>query len=71
MIEPPRFRAVLDTNVVLAAQLSRNPASPTMELLQRWRRKEFRYQQQVGILDGLHFLYLVRGDVPRLFPRSS
>ncbi len=148
MTEPPRLRAVLDTNVILAALLSRNPTSPTMELLQRWRKKEFTllfcadllveyrekliakkvqaerrtwflrglagrgvlvplspadivprvpadpdddvflacalaggathlvtydphllslqetYQQQVGILDGLHFLYLLRGDVP-------
>ncbi len=155
MTDQPRLRAVLDTNVILAALLSRNPASPTMELLQRWRRKEFDllfcadllleyreklivkkvrperriwflrslagrgvlvplspadiiprvpadpdddvflacalaggathlvtydphllslneiYQQQVGILDGLHFLYLLRGDVRPSSPRVS
>jgi len=32
---------VLDTNVILAALLSRNPRSPTLEILHRWRRGEF------------------------------
>jgi putative PIN family toxin of toxin-antitoxin system len=35
------LRAVLDTNVPIAAHLSRNPASPTMELLERWRSGQF------------------------------
>ena len=42
--EPPRrseLRAVLDTNVPIAAHLSRNPRSPTIELLARWRSGEF------------------------------
>lgn len=39
--EPRRLRAVLDTNVILAALLSRNPRSPTLEILRRWRRGEF------------------------------
>jgi len=30
MTEVSRFRVVLDTNVILAALLSRNPASPTV-----------------------------------------
>jgi putative PIN family toxin of toxin-antitoxin system len=148
MTEAPRFRAVLDTNVILAALLSRNPTSPTVELLHRWRNDEFTllhcadlllqyqekltakriqpehrlgflgsliakgisvklapsdivpsvpadpdddvvlacaliggathlvtydphllvlaemYRQQVSILDGLHFLYILRGDRP-------
>ncbi len=34
-------RAVLDTNVVLAAHHSRNPASPGVEILDRWERGEF------------------------------
>ena len=34
-------RAVLDTNVVVAAALSRNPASPNTELLQRLAQGEF------------------------------
>ncbi|MBE2235518.1 MAG: putative toxin-antitoxin system toxin component, PIN family [Anaerolinea sp.] len=35
------LRAVLDTHVVIAAHLSRNPRSPTIELLARWRAGEF------------------------------
>jgi predicted nucleic acid-binding protein len=34
-------RAVLDTNVVLAAHRSPNPASPNRELFERWRLGEF------------------------------
>ncbi|MBK9093725.1 MAG: PIN domain-containing protein [Anaerolineae bacterium] len=36
-----KFRAVLDTNVPIAAHLSRNSRSPTVELLERWRAREF------------------------------
>lgn len=36
-----RLRAVLDTNVFLSAFLSRNPTSPTKEILQRWQAGEF------------------------------
>lgn len=36
-----RLQAVLDTNVFVAAHLSKNPNSPAMELLRRWRRGEF------------------------------
>ncbi len=42
--KPPEhgeLRAVLDTNVAIAAHLSRNPRSPTVELLARWRAGEF------------------------------
>lgn len=35
------LRAVLDTNVPIAAHLSRNPHSPTIELLARWRGGQF------------------------------
>ena len=35
------LRAVLDTNVVIAAHLSKNPRSPTRELIRRWRQGEF------------------------------
>lgn len=46
MIEtvPPQrtmLRAVLDTNIPIAAHLSRNPRSPTIELITRWRAGEF------------------------------
>lgn len=36
-----RPRAVLDTNVFLSAFLSRNPTSPTKEVIQRWQAGEF------------------------------
>ncbi len=36
-----KIRAVLDTNVIIAALKSRNPSSPTRELLQRWENGEF------------------------------
>ena len=35
------FRAVLDTNVVLAAHRTENPRSPNREVLDRWGRREF------------------------------
>ena len=38
---PGGLRAVLDTNVPIAAHLSRNAHSPTIELLERWRNGEF------------------------------
>lgn len=41
-----RIRAVFDSNVYVAAYLSKNPRSPNKELFR----------------DGLHFLYVVRGD---------
>ena len=36
-----RLRAVLDTNVYVSAFLSRNPASPTRELIERWKGNEY------------------------------
>ncbi len=39
MIE--KLRAVFDTNVIIAAFRSRNPRSPTVELLNRWQANEF------------------------------
>ena len=41
MTERIPIRAVLDTNVPIAAHLSRNPRSPTVELIERWRAGEF------------------------------
>jgi predicted nucleic acid-binding protein len=38
---PGTLRAVLDTNVVLAAQLSPHGTSPSLEILDRWHRREF------------------------------
>lgn len=36
------LRAVLDTNVIVAALKSKNPKSPTIELLDRWSAGEFK-----------------------------
>lgn len=41
MTKEHRLRAVLDTNVVVAALRSRNPSSPNAELLRRWQTGEF------------------------------
>lgn len=41
MTDKPLLRAVFDTNVIIAALKSRNPNSPTVELLKRWRNDEF------------------------------
>ncbi len=39
--ESSRLRAVLNTNVIISALGSRNPSSPTVELLRRWEQREF------------------------------
>lgn len=36
-----KLRAVFDTNVFVSAVLTRNPESPTRELLERWAEDEF------------------------------
>jgi len=36
-----RLRAVFDTNVFVSAVLSRNPTSPTKELIERWTAGDF------------------------------
>jgi putative PIN family toxin of toxin-antitoxin system len=53
--------AVLDTNVIVAAFLTRQPGSPTREILERWRRGEFRLlysddllAEVAGTLDERH-----------------
>lgn len=38
---PPVCRAVLDSNVLIAAQRSANPHSPNRELIERWQAHEF------------------------------
>ena len=35
------IRAVLDTNVFISAALSKNPSSPTRELIELWKQGEF------------------------------
>ncbi|MCS6910740.1 MAG: PIN domain-containing protein [Anaerolineales bacterium] len=56
------FRAVFDTNIAIAALKSRSPNSPSRELLQLLNLGSF--YLGIRLLDGLHFLYTVRGDTP-------
>jgi len=56
-----RFRAVLDTNVFVSAFLSRNPSSPTKELIQRWQADEFTLLVCDALLDEISEKLLERG----------
>ncbi len=47
----PACRAVLDTNVVLAAQRATNPASPNREILDRWKLGEFALLYSADIIN--------------------
>ncbi len=38
-----KLRAVIDTNVLLAARRSSHPASPNIEIFDRWQRREFTF----------------------------
>ena len=46
----PDLRAVLDSNVIIAAQRSPRFESPNRELLQRWQRSEFQLLFSTDIL---------------------
>lgn len=48
-----RLRAVLDTNVFVSAFLSRNPTSPTRELMRRWLAGEFIVLMSEALLNEL------------------
>jgi len=50
MINPKQFRAVFDTNIIIAAHLTRNPRSPTRELLERWKNEEFELAYSTALL---------------------
>ena len=47
---PGSLRAVLDTNVVIAARLSPHATSPTVEILDRWQQREFRFLYSLDTL---------------------
>ena len=47
---PGPLRAVLDTNVLLAARLSSHPASPNVEILDRWQHREFTFLHSLDTL---------------------
>ena len=45
------LRAVLDTNVVLAARRSSSPHSPNTEIIVRWLHREFTWLVSYDILE--------------------
>jgi len=59
--ERQRLRAVFDTNIFVAAHLSKNPQSPTMELLRRWRQKEFELLYSDDLLVEIDEKFSARG----------
>jgi putative PIN family toxin of toxin-antitoxin system len=61
-----RLRAVLDTNVFLSAFLSRNPTSPTKEVIQRWQAGEFVLLVSDKLVEELAEKLLARGIDPAL-----
>lgn len=64
-----KLRAVLDTNVPVAAYLSRNPRSPTKELIDRWRNEEFVQLYSDGTLNELKQKFTEKGIDPLLVDR--
>lgn len=61
---PAPIRAVLDTNVPIAAHLSRNPHSPTIELIDRWRAGEFVQMYSDDTLAELQEKFIARQIAP-------
>jgi putative PIN family toxin of toxin-antitoxin system len=56
-----RLRAVFDTNIYVAAYLSKNPNSPTVELLQRWLQGEFELLYSDDLLAEIDEKFSARG----------
>lgn len=59
--ERRRLRAVFDTNIFVAAHLSKNPDSPTAELLKRWRQNEFELLYSDDLLVEIEEKFSARG----------
>jgi len=59
--ERQRLRAVFDTNIFVAAHLSKNPQSPARELLRRWRQREFELLYSDDLLVEIDEKFSVRG----------
>lgn len=59
--ERRRLRAVFDTNIFVAAYLSKNPDSPTMELLRRWLQGEFELLYSDDLLVEIDEKFSARG----------
>jgi len=61
MTERRRLRAVFDTNIFVAAYLSKNPNSPTVELLTRWRQGELELLYSDDLLVEIDEKFSARG----------
>ena len=59
--DPKRLRAVFDTNIFVAAYLSKNPHSPTIELLRRWRQGQFELLYSDDVLVEIDEKFSTRG----------
>jgi uncharacterized protein len=57
-------RVVLDTNVYVSAFLSRNPTSPTQEIVDRWQAGQFKLLVSDGLVDELTEKLLGFGITP-------
>ena len=60
------FRAVLDTNLVLAAHKSSNPQSPNREIIERWMNGEFTWLISEDIAAEYAEKLLEKGKEPSL-----
>lgn len=58
------LRAVLDTNVVLAADRATNPLSPNKEILSRWANREFTWLVTADIAAEYAEKLLEKGNAP-------
>ena len=58
------LRAVLDTNVVLAADRSTNPLSPNKEIINRWANREFTWLVSDDIAAEYAEKLLEKGNAP-------
>jgi len=61
-----RLRVVFDTNVFVSAFLSRNPSSPTQELIRRWQADEFVLLISDALIDELVEKLLERNIAPEI-----
>lgn len=59
--ERQRLRAVFDANIFVAAYLSKNPHSPTVELLRRWRQGGFELLYSDDLLVEIDEKFSARG----------
>ena len=58
------LRAVLDTNVVLAADRATNPLSPNKEIIHRWANREFSWLVTEDIAAEYAEKLLEKGNAP-------